>query len=166
MRSVINRAKLDREVALRLGVKLKTVTGIIDELTAVVREHLVDMETVKLDGLGEMDVVAKSGRRKVPLRAGNFRKNESRPMVVDIKKKYTVHFRKSLVFKTAIQARHGPGGVAKVDTMEKYGVDETGTEQEKKAQAGCPTCGSKVEKHGNVLVCPRCGTAPFEGKKK
>ena len=153
-------------VALRLGMKLKTVTGIIDELTAVVREHLVDMEIVKLDGLGELNVSVTNGRRRVPLRAGNFRKNEGRPMVVDIKKKYTVRFRKSLVLKAAIQARYGPGGVAKVVTMEKYGVDETGTEQEKKAQAGCPNCGSKVEKHGNVLVCPNCGTSPFEGKKK
>jgi ribosomal protein S27AE len=46
--------------------------------------------------------------------------------------------------------------------MEKYGVDETGEEMEKKAAAGCPKCGGKVEKHGNVLTCEHCGTEPFE----
>jgi ribosomal protein S27AE len=49
--------------------------------------------------------------------------------------------------------------------MEKYGVDEGGEELEKKASAGCPQCGGKVEKHGNVLTCPKCGTEPFETKK-
>jgi nucleoid DNA-binding protein/ribosomal protein S27AE len=153
-------------VALRLGVRLKTVTGIIDELTAVVREQLVDMEIVKLDGLGEMNVSIKSGRRRTPLRAGNFKKGCGKPMAVHIQKKYFVSFRKSAVLKAAIVARHGVAGFAEVTKMEKYGVDESGSEQEKKAQAGCPNCGSKVEKHGNVLVCPKCGTAPFEGEKK
>jgi ribosomal protein S27AE len=50
--------------------------------------------------------------------------------------------------------------------MEKYGVDESaGVDQEKlekQAAKGCPTCGSKLEKHGSVLKCPSCGTEPFE----
>ncbi len=52
--------------------------------------------------------------------------------------------------------------------MEKYGVDE-GVEQdvlEKAASQGCPECGAKCEKHGNTLVCPNHGTAPFEKKSK
>jgi len=53
-------------------------------------------------------------------------------------------------------------------TFEKYAVDEDQGDQEqleKKAAEGCPECGSKVERHGNVLMCPKCGTAPFETKK-
>lgn len=53
--------------------------------------------------------------------------------------------------------------------MEKYGVDE-GVDQEKlekQAAHGCPKCGSdKVTLHGTVLVCPNCGTEPFEENKK
>lgn len=52
--------------------------------------------------------------------------------------------------------------------MEKYAVDET-TEQvdlEKRAAQGCPECGSKLERHGNVLICPKHGSAPFEKKKE
>ena len=48
--------------------------------------------------------------------------------------------------------------------MEKLGVDE-GMDQEKMekmAAQDCPGCGAKVERHGRTLVCPNCGTAPFE----
>jgi uncharacterized Zn finger protein (UPF0148 family) len=48
--------------------------------------------------------------------------------------------------------------------MDKYGVDEQGAENEKVAAEGCPKCGAKVQKHGNVLACPNCGTEPFEKK--
>ena len=49
--------------------------------------------------------------------------------------------------------------------MEKYGVDEGADEHlEKRASEDCPKCGSKVAVHGRVLVCPKCGTAPFEGE--
>ena len=53
--------------------------------------------------------------------------------------------------------------------MEKYGVDEgSGQEDlEKRAAQGCPKCGSdKVTKHGATLVCPNCGTEPWENKSK
>lgn len=54
--------------------------------------------------------------------------------------------------------------------MEKLGVHED-DELKKEAQddaekdPGCPGCGSGVEKHGNVLKCPDCGTEPFEKKE-
>jgi len=51
--------------------------------------------------------------------------------------------------------------------MSKFGVDETtGHDQEqleKMAAQGCPECGSKLTKHGSVLLCPKHGSAPFEG---
>lgn len=52
--------------------------------------------------------------------------------------------------------------------MEKYGVDESKTQQdlEKRAASGCPDCGQKPIRHGNVLVCPKCGTSPFEADDK
>ena len=50
------------------------------------------------------------------------------------------------------------------DEMTKLGVDESvDTEAvEKAASDGCPKCGRKVERHGNVVLCPVHGTEPFE----
>lgn len=52
--------------------------------------------------------------------------------------------------------------------MEKFGVDESvdGQALEKAAAEGCPICGEKVIKTGNVIRCPRHGTEPFEKKEK
>lgn len=52
----------------------------------------------------------------------------------------------------------------KDEGMTKLGVDESGKSKDKTAAEGCPDCGAKVEKHGNISVCPNHGTAPFEGK--
>jgi len=48
--------------------------------------------------------------------------------------------------------------------MEKYGVDEQINQEklEKQASEGCPKCGGKVTRHGNILACENCGTEPFE----
>lgn len=51
--------------------------------------------------------------------------------------------------------------------MDKYGVSEEVDQEnlEKKASQGCPKCGrSDVKKHGTVLICPSCGSEPFETK--
>jgi len=47
--------------------------------------------------------------------------------------------------------------------MDKYSV-VVDDDMEKQAREGdgCPVCGSTVDYSGNVPVCPRCGTAPFE----
>jgi uncharacterized Zn finger protein (UPF0148 family) len=50
--------------------------------------------------------------------------------------------------------------------MDKYGVDESSADLAKLAAEGCPHCGEhKLEKHGSVIVCPKCGSEPFEGGK-
>jgi DNA-directed RNA polymerase subunit RPC12/RpoP len=50
--------------------------------------------------------------------------------------------------------------------MEKYGVEEA--EESKKANEGvtCPECGEALRdsEQTGVLICPRCGTKPFEKK--
>lgn len=51
--------------------------------------------------------------------------------------------------------------------MKKYGVNE-GVDQEqleKVAAQGCPECGKKPIRQGNVLLCPDHGSEPFEVKK-
>lgn len=51
--------------------------------------------------------------------------------------------------------------------MDKLGVDESvdDTAMEKAANEGCPRCGAKVVREGQVLICPNCGTEPFEKPK-
>ena len=51
--------------------------------------------------------------------------------------------------------------------MDKYAVDETVDQNimEKAAAQGCPKCGAKCERHGNTMICPRCGSEPFEKKR-
>jgi hypothetical protein len=52
--------------------------------------------------------------------------------------------------------------------MDKFGVDEgvNQEELEKAATDGCPVCGKKPTRHGNVLLCPVHGSEPFEQNKK
>lgn len=51
--------------------------------------------------------------------------------------------------------------------MDKYAVDETGNPEvlEKAAAQGCPNCGGHITRHGNIVSCENCGTAPFEKRK-
>ena len=51
--------------------------------------------------------------------------------------------------------------------MDKFAVEETTDQEamEKAATAGCPECGAKCERHGNLLFCPKHGSAPFEKHK-
>lgn len=44
--------------------------------------------------------------------------------------------------------------------MEKYGVDTK--RQTKVAAEGCPECAACPETHGQVVLCPVCGSEPFE----
>lgn len=48
--------------------------------------------------------------------------------------------------------------------MTKYAVNEghNPDKLEKAAASGCPICGAKCTKHGNILSCPTHGTEPFE----
>ncbi len=52
--------------------------------------------------------------------------------------------------------------------MDKFGVDETVDQRamEKAATQGCPECGAKVIRDGNIVRCPVHGTEPFEVKEK
>ena len=60
-----------------------------------------------------------------------------------------------------------PAATGKVK-MEKYGVDESASAVKTAnapTQQTCPNCGANVTAHGNVVLCPNCGSAPFEAPK-
>jgi len=54
--------------------------------------------------------------------------------------------------------------------MSKYGVDQNQSQRmEKYASRGCPNCGTRADKlvkYGSVILCPNCGSEPFEKKGK
>lgn len=78
------------------------------------------------------------------------------------------------ISKLCVEARKGILAESKEDPMEKYGVDESKKDEdktEKTAEATtpmvdmrCPKCGAELAKHGNVNICPNCGSEPFEKK--
>jgi len=54
--------------------------------------------------------------------------------------------------------------------MDKYGVAQEDPDMfEKQSSYECPYCGMsmrRMEKHGNVTICPSCGSAPFEKRPR
>lgn len=56
------------------------------------------------------------------------------------------------------------------EEMSKYGVDESldtpdSLEKHSAKKGKCPKCGADCDMHGDVVICPNCGSEPFEEKK-
>lgn len=53
--------------------------------------------------------------------------------------------------------------------MEKYGVavvpEDPGTTKTAASGVPCPLCGEQTEMHGNVRMCPKHGSKPFEAAR-
>lgn len=164
---VIRTDDLVSEVTSNLHDHRHYVSRIVNEFVKVVVGKVADGSIVHITGLGEFHLqITKPHNNLFQFKTGTFKKGESRKgITLRVEKMYHVRFRKAHTLKTAIEVRHGRAASVE-KTMEKYGVDESGSEQEKKAAQGCPNCGSKVEKHGDVLACVKCGTEPFETPKK
>lgn len=156
---ITTKGELDRLVALRLGKPVREVSAITREFLHAAGQELVELRQVRLTNLGTLKVVARRGRVN-QLVSWIYKK----PVIAISQKKYHVSFRKAPELTKAIRRRHVEGH--KENIMEKYGVDESQAENEKKASQGCPECGAKAERHGNVLACPKHGTEPFEAKTK
>lgn len=157
----MRKAHLDRRVAALLGVSPSTATLISSTFLVEVMEALVEGEEVVLDGFGTFTLKKAKGH---PATLQRGRKGD----LIDIPsvELYRIGFRKSAIFRERIKAKYGKGKTMQELGMEKLGVDE-GVDQdamEKAAASGCPECGAKCERHGSVMVCPTCGTAPFERK--
>lgn len=147
---------LDKRVAVALGMKLRDVNVVTEAFLGVVREELVEMNTVRLDALGSLKVHEYEGKV-------DHLQPVTGPLTVTSNKKHRVSFKKAHQFSLELRKKLGGPVVEKV--MEKYGVDESQKDNEKVASEGCPLCGAKPERHGNVLACPTHGTEPFEKSK-
>lgn len=162
MKVVVTKRDLDGQVAALLGKKVREVSGVTEVFLHEITRALVESGVVRLDGLGVLHLDCRAGSRAV-LTGLHGKKKPSRTQVIDVEKKYYVSFKKAAPLRAAIQARYGkaPKGVL----MEKYAVDEkVDPNLEKKAAAGCPECGAECTRHGNTLLCPTHGSAPFEKK--
>ncbi len=133
-------AQVVHKTARELGMRPREVRTIILEFLNQAGSFLMRHESMHLYGLGRFNLrLARDGR-------------------------VTVSFTKSRRMRLLARLF-----VKEKEMIDKYGVDE-GTSSdilEKAAADGCPECGSKIERHGNVAKCPQCGTKPFEsGKRK
>lgn len=158
MKLNIRKSSIDRRIANQIGLELQDISDVTEAFLRVIREELADLNTVVLDGVGILSVHQFEGK------VDHLKPVHSHPVVVTTKKKYRVSFKKSRQLTREMLDRYG--GVEVEDDMEKYGVDEQQAENEKRASDGCPECGRKAERHGNVLACPVHGTEPFEAKKE
>lgn len=168
MSELVRKSQLDGRVAELLGKKRRDVSAVTEAFLQEVVKALVESGEVRLDGLGTLRVDCRSGVRQPTVLVNAPRSDGTRDVaVVDVERKYYVNFRRSSRLRTALRKLHGKHRERRIP-MEKYGVDENvdGEKLEKQASEGCPGCGAKVQRHGNVLVCPNCGTAPFEQKQQ
>ena len=149
---IVKKGTLDSEVARILGMNRRKVSEVTEAFLEVVREHVTDLDTVWLNGLGQLRVFERE------VKVSWLTDASGDPTT---KKKYYVSFKKSPRVSEALRRKHR----LKEKVMEKYGVDEQQAENEKRASDGCPECGRKAERHGNVLACPVHGTEPFETKQ-
>jgi nucleoid DNA-binding protein len=153
MDELITKRQLDARVAQLLGKKTRDISVITKMFIDEARAVLVRSSHVYLDGLGGLHMKAWSGVRLSHPRLGEQK-------MVPVAAKYYVTFRRSCTLRQDINKKY------RRKTMEKYGVDENvGEDLEKKAAAGCPVCGKKPVRQGNVLLCPDHGSEPFETKK-
>lgn len=157
---VVKKSELDRQVALLLGMKQRDISNVTAEFLLAIQRALVDLNEVHLDGLGHLRIYTQVGAVD-KLKPSNTGKT----LRVKSKKKYRVSFKKAAPFTLALRRKLGGAEIETVQ-MEKFGVDEAHADNEKVASNGCPECGAKVERHGNVLACAVHGTEPFERKRK
>lgn len=161
----ITKSMLDQRVASLLGKKGRDVSSVTSAFIDAVVEALTEEDgDVRLDGLGTMHVVERTGVRQqvCTLTKGyGHKKGRRGTTVVSVPSKYYLVLRKGTRLRDALNQRR------RSKAMEKYGVDESTDQEklEKQASEGCPKCGGKVERHGSTLMCRNCGTEPFEQKK-
>ncbi len=158
---------IDQTVAILLGEKQSTVSTITRAFYKEVMRLLIEESEVRIDGFGRFKLTKERGvRQPLEMTKGTWKKGETAGKnLVVVATRYKVYFSKAPPFR---QALYEALGARKEKAMEKYAVDENvDQEQMEKASAqGCPECGSKVERHGNIVSCPKCGTEPFEKKRK
>lgn len=160
----VRKSELDGRVAELLGMETRAVAAVTTLFLDEALRALVAEGNVLLNGLGRMRLIRRTGQKRVVLNTGGPNSKCKDKIMVDVPAKYFIGFTKAPRLTRAIHERYNE---RTRPYMEKYGVDEEVEQEklEKAAAEGCPKCGAKVARHGTILVCPNCGTEPFEEKK-
>lgn len=152
---------LDTRAAEATGVPFRDVQRITAAFLQAARDALLDTREVALPPLGTLTLFQ---HRRKRAQVVNLRTYSDRPLAVEVDTAFTLRFRKDPRLRALIRARLLASEENKV--MEKFAVDEDLGDQEaleKKAAGGCPRCGATPQRHGRSLICPKCGSEPFEG---
>jgi nucleoid DNA-binding protein/ribosomal protein S27AE len=165
---MLGKAQMDRrvyeKVSADLPVTREMTTRVINAFLQELKESIVLTGGCELKGVG-----------KITLRFEQSTAHHVGNPKVTGAVRVRLYFTKANELKRAIQDHYRlkdaelERTVEKNEGMNKYAVDEGGSDSEtleKAAASGCPRCGAAVQRHGNVLSCPRCGTEPFERKTK
>ncbi len=156
-------SEISRRTARALGYNNRYASRVIREFIRQSSDFLRENGVLVLDDFGRFTVVATDVQRTVELLHKVGKENVTREVEVD--RYVRVHFSKSRTLKRLLDEHYLENDMCE---MSKYGVDtSTGKDDEKLeklAADGCPDCGSDLTKHGSVIACPKCGTAPFEAK--
>lgn len=149
---------IDKVVSRLSGQPSSLVTQITRLFLEELANAIVDDERVQLSGFGTFRLYTREGKRAPTLKLVS-----GSPTQYPHEVQYVVGFSKAIPFRNRLIGRRGKGADR---VMEKYAVDEEVDQEklEKAAASGCPNCGRKPEKHGKILVCPSCGSEPFEKK--
>jgi nucleoid DNA-binding protein/ribosomal protein S27AE len=147
----------DVEVAVVLGMRTDEVSRVTTAFLEQVRRAITETGFAYLRGFGRFQVAHETGGKRQTVELKSVHSGGTR--TVDVEVKHRVHFKRARPFANQIHTQW-----ALEQNMEKHGVDEQVDQEkmEKMAAEGCPNCGSKLERHGKVLLCPKCGSEPFE----
>ena len=162
--TLVNKAALDKRVALLLGQRARAVSAVTEAFLHEIVDVLVEDFAVRLDGLGDLCIQERHNRSgHVQQLYPPNKVVHGKAIVVDMGLKRYAYLRKGTRLNDRLRERYGKRKSVEVK-MEKFGVDEGQDDAalEKKAAAGCPNCGSKPEVHGHTLICPKCGSQPWE----
>lgn len=154
-------SEVSRRTARALGYNQRYVRAILREFFSQCSSFLCDNGSLVLDDFGRFNVVVAHRKNKVSLRINRGKRKGTR--AVESARFVKVHFSKAGSLKRLLDEHYLE------DEMDKYGVDtSTGKNDEqleKQAAEGCPNCGKKLTKLGSVVICPDCGSEPFEPKR-
>lgn len=143
---LVTKTELDIEFARLAGLPRREAGQLSALYLQVLSSHLAALHSIQLPGLGRFNISVSTTRKLNMFKQGI--------------RKIRVSFAKSDPLRDAHKQR------SKELDMEKYGVDENVDQQqlEKQSAQGCPKCGRTPTRHGALLMCPNCGSEPFEAR--
>lgn len=103
----VRKRDIDEALAAELGLAPKEVRDLTQAFLDKVRDALAEMEEVHLPGFGRLHIASMEGALTV-LTNTPGRKTKKK-QVLQVHRKFRVHFAKAEPFNRLLRAKHGPG---------------------------------------------------------